>query len=88
MKIGSSVRRLAAVGVIGLIAATGCSTTKAASPPASQSVPASPATSTPAVSSGSVDLSGFDRGLSQIDTEVSGANTGLNSTSEGDVQTQ
>ena len=85
MNIGRSARRLAAVGVIGLVAATGCSTGKTASSPPSQSVPAS---STPTVSGGSIDLSGFDRGLGQIDTEVSGANTGLNSTSEGDVQTQ
>jgi len=88
MKTGRSARRLAAVAVIGLIAATGCSTSKtAAPPPASQSVSSTPTSSTPAVGQ-PVDLSGMDRGLSQIDTEVSGANAGLNSTSEGDVQTQ
>ncbi len=87
MKTGRSARRLAAVAVIGLIAATGCSTSKtAATPPASQTVSSTPTSSTPAIQS--IDLSGMDRGLSQIDTEVSGANTGLNSTSEGDVQTQ
>jgi hypothetical protein len=83
MKTARSARRLAAVAVIGLLAATGCSAAKtAATPPALRSVSSTPAVGQP------IDLSGMDRGLNQIDTEVSGANTGLNSTSEGDVQTQ
>ena len=82
-----ALRRLAAVAVIGLIAATGCSTSKTATqqPPASS--PATPVTSTPTVGQ-SVDLSGMDTSLNQIDEQMSGANAGLNSTSEGDVQTQ
>ena len=88
MNAGRHVRRLAAVTVIGLIAATGCSSSKqAATTPPSQTVPAT-TSSAPAVTGQTIDLSGLDSGLKQIDTEVSGANAGLNSTSEGDVQTQ
>jgi hypothetical protein len=35
-----------------------------------------------------VDLTGLDQSLSQLDDQVSGANAGISSTSEGDVQTQ
>jgi hypothetical protein len=80
-----SLWRLAAVAVIGLIAATGCSSSKTAAPPPARSTstaPASPAVGQP------VDVSGLDQGLTQIDEQVSGANAGLASTSEGDVQTQ
>jgi hypothetical protein len=85
MRSQGALRRLAAVAVIGLIAATGCSTSKTAT----QQPPSSPATtsSTPAVAQ-PVDLSGLDQPLSQVDDQMSGANAGLNSTSEGDVQTQ
>ncbi|HJT38132.1 MAG TPA: hypothetical protein VJ818_06880 [Actinomycetota bacterium] len=87
MSTARSARRLAAVAVIGLIAATGCSAAKTAATPPASSTPAATASSTPAVDQ-SIDLSGLDRGLSAIDAEVSGANAGLRNTSEGDVQTQ
>ena len=87
MKQARTMRRFAAVAVIGMIAATGCSTSKTAATPPAQSTPAT-TTSSPAISGQSIDLTGLDRGLSQIDSEVSGANAGLNSTSEGDVQTR
>ena len=88
MNAGSYIRRLAAVAGIALIAATGCSTSKqAATTPPSQNVPAT-SSSAPAVTGQTIDLTGLDGGLKQIDTEVSGANAGLNSTSEGDVQTR
>jgi hypothetical protein len=67
------------------LAATGCSASKTAT----QLPPSSPATSssTPATAQ-QVDLSDLDQSLSQVDEQTSGANAGLNSTSEGDVQTQ
>jgi hypothetical protein len=86
MRSKGALRRLAAVAVIGLIAATGCSTSKTAAQQPSSSPPAS--SSAPAVVVQPVDLSGLDQSLSQIDQQTSGANAGINSTSEGDVQTQ
>jgi hypothetical protein len=84
MRNKGALRGLAAVAVIGLIAATGCGTSKTASHQPSSSPP--PSSSAPAVVQ-SVDLSGLDD-FSQIDQQTSGANAGINSTSEGDVQTQ
>jgi hypothetical protein len=85
MRSKGAMRRLCAVAVIGLIAATGCSTAKTASQQPPSSPPAS--SSAPAVVQ-PVDLSGLDQSLSQIDQQTSGADAGINSTSEGDVQTQ
>jgi hypothetical protein len=85
MNSRGALRRLAAVAVIGLIAATGCSTKTASQQPPSSS----PATSssTPATAQ-QVDLSSLDQSIYQVDDQVAGANAGLSSTSEGDVQTQ
>jgi len=85
MRSYGALRRLSAVAVISLIAATGCSASKTAT----QQPPSSPATSTSTPATVQpVDLSGLDQSLSQVDDQMSGANAGLNSTSEGDVQTQ
>ena len=80
-----SMRGLVAVALIGLVATTGCSAAKNAGLPV-QSSPAATTSSTPAVTG--VDLTALDTALSQIDTQVSGANAGLKSTTEGDVQTR
>jgi hypothetical protein len=86
MNSREALRRLAAVAVIGLIAATGCSTSKTASQQPPSSSP--PASSSAAAVGQPVDLTGLDQSLSQLDDQVSGANAGISSTSEGDVQTQ
>ena len=77
------IARFAAIGAIALVAATGCSSTKHSHTPGS-----AVGSSTPPATVQNVDLTPLDAALSQIDTQVSGANAGLKSTSEGDVQTR